>query len=123
MLSESGITASSTEYLAGARDAAREWAAKICVAQSEEQLIAIANGYLASWLPSDFQTLPAECQFSRVSSAEEFAHLSVTFVKAELRVAHDAPASSGLVDLVRVFVAGQQRLRQLRSRKYDPSAG
>ena len=93
-----------------------EWAGKIGVAQSEEHLVAIANGYLATWLPSDFECLPQECQVSRVSSADELAPLSVTFVKAELHVAHDAPASAGLTDLVRVFVTAQQRLRQLRSR-------
>ena len=101
----------------------RDWAAKIGVAQSEEQLVAIANGFLATWLPSDFECLPADCQVSTVSSADELAYASVTFVKAELCTGHDAPASAGLIDLVRVFVAGQQRLRQLRARKYDLSAG
>lgn len=119
----SEIAADSPQRPRGPRPAANDWATRISIAQSEEQLITLANGYLATWMPSDFKCLPAECQFSRVSSAEDLAHLSVTVVKAELRAAHDEPASSGLVDLVRVFVAGQQRLRQLRSRKYDPAAG
>ena len=115
MLRASETPADSRPRHLGARHAANEWANRIGVARSEEQLVAIANGYLATWLPSDFECLPTECQFSRVSSVEELADLSVTFVKAELRAAHDTPASSGLIDLVRVFVAGQQRLRQLRS--------
>jgi hypothetical protein len=99
-----------------------EWAMRIGVAQSEERLVRIANDYLATWLPSDFEVLPADCRLSSVSNADELAHFSVTFVKAELRVPHDAPASPRLVDLVRVFVAGQQRLRQLRSHNFDPAA-
>lgn len=122
MLDTNGFTADSRQSAPTSPQGAREWATRIGIAQSEEQLVAIANGYLATWLPSDFECLPADCQLSTLSSGEDLALFSVTFVKAELSVAHDSPASAGLIDLVRVFVAGQQRLRQLRSRKFDPSA-
>lgn len=99
----------------------QEWAARIAAAQSEELLVSIANEYLATWLPSDLEALPAECRVSSVSTANELANCCVAFVKSELSVPHDAPASATLAALVRIFVAAQERLRQLRSRKYDPS--
>ena len=122
MLSQNEVTGNSTPRAVNAHEAAQDWAVKIAIARSEQELIAVANGYLATWLPSDRECLPVDCRVSGLSTAEELAHFSVTFVKAELYAPHGSPASSALVDLVRVFVAGQQRLRQLRSGKYDPSA-
>ena len=90
--------------------------------RTEEDVVRIANDYLATWLPSDFEYLPRECRIPAIAGADELAHAAVTFTQCELHVDPDTPAAAILSSLTEVFIAAQARVRQLRSPRFDPSA-
>jgi hypothetical protein len=98
------------------------WASTFRASRSEDEVVRIANDYLATWLPSDFEYLPPECRIVTVASADELAHAAVTFTQCELHVHPDSPEAAILASLTEVFIAAQARVRQLRSPRFDPSA-
>jgi len=98
------------------------WASTFRASRSEDEVVRIANDYLATWLPSDFEYLPPECRIVIVASADELAHAAVTFTQCELHVHPDSPEAAILASLTEVFIAAQARVRQLRSPRFDPSA-
>jgi hypothetical protein len=98
------------------------WAVQFAASRSEADVVRIANEYLATWLPSDFESLPAECRVGVLTNADELAHAAVTFTQCELQVAPHGPAAAILTSLSEVFIAAQVRVRQLRSPRFDPSA-
>ena len=90
--------------------------------RTEEEVVRLANEYLATWLPSDLEYLPIECRIATVAGADELAHAAVTFTQCELHVQPETPAASILGSLTEVFIAAHARVRQLRSPRFDPSA-
>ena len=90
--------------------------------RNEDEVVRIANDYLATWLPSDLEYLPPECRVTTVENADELAHAAVTFTQCELHVPPETPEASILGSLTEVFIAAQTRVRQLRSARFDPSA-
>jgi hypothetical protein len=90
--------------------------------RTEEEVVRIANEYLAAWLPSDFEYLPAECRITSVANPDELARSAVTFTQCELDVRPGTPAAAILGSLAEVFIAAQARVRRLRSSRFDPSA-
>lgn len=104
------------------RTGTSNWPSMFGASRTEEEVVRLANEYLATWLPSDFEYLPAECRIAAVASADELAHAAVTFTQCELHVEPDTPAAAILGSLTEVFIAAQARVRQLRSPRFDPSA-
>lgn len=104
------------------RPGTSNWASTFGASRSEDEVVRLANEYLATWLPSDFERLPRECRITQVDSADELAHAAVTFTQCELHVPPDTPAAAILAALTEVFIAAQSRVRQLRSPRFDPSA-
>jgi hypothetical protein len=98
------------------------WTSMFAACRSEADVVRLANDYLATWLPSDFEQLPPECRLSAIANTDELAHAAVTFTQCELHAAPDTPAATTLAALTEVFIAAQARVRQLRSPRYDPSA-
>jgi hypothetical protein len=101
---------------------AAEWAAMMSTTQSEAHVLRMAAEYLATWLPSDLEQLPAECRTGRLQTVDDVGHLAVTFTQSELSTPPGTPAASTLASLALVFIAAQNRLRQLRSPRFDPAA-
>lgn len=104
------------------RNRITSWASMFAASRTEAEVVRLANDYLATWLPSDFEQLPPECRVTSIANTEELAHAAVTFTQCELHAAPDTPAASMLAALTEVFIAAQARMRQLRSPLYDPSA-
>ena len=98
------------------------WATMFGASRTEDQVVRLANEYLATWLPSDFEYLPPECRVASIGNADELAHAAVTFTQCELHVTPGTPAAAILGSLTEVFIAAQARVRQLRSPRFDPSA-
>ena len=98
------------------------WALMFASSRSEADVVRLANEYLATWLPSDFEHLPPECRVTEVASAEDIAHAAVTFTQCELQARPESPAAAILASLTEVFIAAQSRVRQLRSPRFDPAA-
>jgi len=98
------------------------WSQLFASSRTEADVVRVANDYLATWLPSDFEVLPAECRITSLSGADELANAAVTFTRFELQVAPDTSAQFVLGALSEVFIAAQLRLRQLRSPLFDPAA-
>jgi hypothetical protein len=98
------------------------WTTLFATCQTEADVVRIANEYLETWLPSDFESLPPDCRLGVVANADELAHAAVTFTQCELQVAPDSKAAAILASLSEVFIAAQARVRQLRSPRFDPAA-
>src|SRR4051794_18401618 len=81
------------------------WSALFAASRTEADVLRIANEYLATWLPSDLETLPVDCRIPSVGNADELAHAAVTFTQSELHVAPDTPAATVLAALTEVFIA------------------
>jgi hypothetical protein len=98
------------------------WTAQFAACRTEPEVVRLANEFLATWLPSDFELLPGECRFTTIMNAEELAHAAVAFTQCELQAAPGTPASAILWSLSEIFIAAQARIRQLRSSRFDPAA-
>lgn len=98
------------------------WTTLFGTCQTEADVVRIANDYLETWLPSDFESLPPDCRVAAIANAEELAHAAVTFTQCELQVEPDSKAATILASLSEVFIAAQARVRQLRSPRFDPAA-
>jgi hypothetical protein len=103
------------------RTRSSSWAMLLAASRSENDVVRIANDYLATWLPSDFEALPADCRIGVLASGDEISHAAVTFTQQELQVAPGSAAAAILASLSEVFIAAQLRLRQLRSPRFDPA--
>jgi len=99
------------------------WATLLAASRNENDVVRIANDYLATWLPSDFEALPADCRIASLRNGDDISYAAVTFTQQELHVAPGSAAAAILGSLTEVFIAAQVRLRQLRSPRFDPAGG
>jgi hypothetical protein len=98
------------------------WVMQLAVCRTEPEVIRVANAYLATWLPSDFELLPPQCRVSAIADADELANAAVALTQCELQAVPGTMAGEILASLSEVFIAAQSRIRQLRSSRYDPAA-
>jgi len=103
------------------RNRSTTWARLFATSHSEEDVVRIADDYLATWLPSDLEFLPAGCRFGALRSAEEVAQAAVMFTRFELHAVPGTTAAEILGLLTEVLIAAQVRVRQLRASRFDPT--
>ena len=99
-----------------------EWLPGIAQARSERELVQIVRAYLAAWEPSEIQKLPPHCRVEIVSTGLEISSAAVTLVQCELKGGMDEETAVTVRNMADVFVAAQQRLRQLLGQRYDPAS-
>jgi len=99
----------------------KEWLPRIAKARSEEELVRTVREYLDAWEPSEIEKLPPHCRVALVSAGHDISWGAVTLVQCELKGGMDEETAETVRNMADVFVAAQQRLREILGQRYDPA--
>jgi len=99
-----------------------EWLPQIATARNEEELVQIVRNYVIAWPAPQLASVPAHCRVALVSTGQEISFAAVTLVQCELKGGMEEGTAQTVRLMADVFVAAQNRLRELLARQYNPGA-
>lgn len=88
------------------------WQEKVAAVGTEEELVKVANEYLAVWAPSELVLLPGECRPGRIVDGEQIAFYAYSLIRRQC--AREA-SSNELNRMAAFFSSAAQRQSQLRT--------
>src|SRR5687768_3987283 len=86
------------------------WQDRVAAAETVDDLVRVANEYLAMWSPAELSRLPTECRPGRLSDAEDVAFYAYTLIRQQCS---SSDSSNELHRMAAFFSTVSQRQSQV----------
>ena len=83
--------------------------------------MSILRAYVQAWPSADLANIPSHCRVEHLSSGDDISFAAVNLVQCELKGGMDEQAAAAVRLMSGVFIAAQNRLREILARNSDPS--